>query len=128
MWPANGDDSDGFALVEALVSFVILSLVLGSAMLATSYGSRLHRRSMELVLVERLAENLIAEKFLKQPGLPAQESGVTTEGIRWRITRISVPAVGGANKGNFVHFTLTFSDTQGRQIDEFKSMYVEHLP
>lgn len=117
--------TDGFTLIEVIIAFLMLAMVLASTALSVSYSSRLYRRADEARAARGLAEQLVAEKLVRTPQQPEQESGTSDE-IRWTIARKILSSHFGAGGGNLVSFDLDLRDRSGRLIDRYSSVYVEH--
>ena len=118
------DATDGFTLIEVIIAFLMLAMVLASTALSVSYSSRLYRRADEARAARDLAEQLVAEKLVRTPQQPEQESGASGE-IRWTIARKIVASHFGPDGGNLVGFDLDLRDRDGRLIDRYSSVYVE---
>jgi len=115
----------GFTLLEVIVAFLVLSMVLGSAMLSISYSTRLHRKANDLVVVHDLIEQLIAEKFRPTIGQPAQETGKTENGLQWKIDRRVISEQFTPAGDRLMQFRLQISDRRHRILEQVASLYVE---
>jgi type II secretory pathway pseudopilin PulG len=118
----------GFTLIEVIVSFVILTTVLGSVTLSLSYSARLNRQGDAKRSALTCAERFLAEKFDRRPGQPATESGIDGEGCHWRAVKKIAKAAYTESGRNLMALRLEILDPRGAPIDAFDTFYVEDTP
>lgn len=125
--PDGAAPDAGFTLIEAIVSFVILATVLGSATLSLSYSARLQRKTDAKRTALVCAQTVLAEKFDKRQGQPASESGSSGGTCRWQIQRQIAQSSYTESGRNLMHFRLEILNAQGRAAEILETYYVEDL-
>lgn len=87
----------GFSLLEVLVAFVILSAALVAANQSLSYSLRSFSSAKIARAADRVAEEIFAER-LTLPRASGEETGLTPNGLKWKLRREPF-SVGTGNDG-----------------------------
>lgn len=117
----------GFTLIEAIVSFIILAMVLGSVTLSLSYSARLQRKADAKLTALVCAQTVLAEKFDKRKDQPASESGIRDETCRWQIERKIAQSSYTESGRNLMRFRIKILNAQGRVAEMLETYYLEDL-
>src|SRR6218665_2411268 len=117
----------GFTLIEVIISFIILTTVLGSATLSLSYTARLQRQGEMKRGAMICAQRVLAEHLDRRRGLPASETGTDSDNCRWRIARRAMKLSHTESGRSLMAFRLEILSLQGRAVETFDTYYAEDL-
>ena len=118
-------DDDGFALVEVLAAFVIVTLGLMSiySAMAGQYrqGATVNIRQSTLAYAESHLEELGGASAIT----PGTTTGTYANGASWRLVAVELPSSGGARALAARPLAVSFSafDTSRRQFLRLKTVY-----
>lgn len=127
----------GFALIEALVAFAILSIALATIMSGIAMGLRADRHATESRVALRAVQDRLERLGVSDPLIPGRSEGVTERGQRWRqtVVKIDVPRDRGSGRpasSGYVAFwaqmTLTTESGTDISLGGLKLALVERRP
>ena len=122
--------NDGFALVEVLVAFVIVTLGLVSAYGALASHFR-HARDINIrQIILAHAESYLATMGHSIAALPGTTSGTFENGTPWRATAVELATEGGAQTSSArpVLIVLDAFDSRGRLLVRLKTVRIVVSP
>lgn len=116
------DRDEGFTLLEMLIAFLILSTALVVANQSVSSTVKAFSATKDINVADRLASEILAERFDDRQRTVGEDAGEPEDGYRWRIRR--EPISKGAAPGQAMRLSVSVLTPQGKIVRS----YVTYFP